>query len=43
VATPANWKQGQEVIISVAVTDEKAKEKWPEGWRTVKPYLRYVP
>jgi thioredoxin-dependent peroxiredoxin len=43
VATPANWKHGQEVIISVALTDEQAKQKWPEGWRTVKPYLRYVP
>ena len=43
VATPANWKHGQEVIILVALTDEQAKQKWPEGWRTVKPYLRYVP
>ena len=43
VATPANWKHGDEVIIVPAVSDEAAKEKYPDGWRTEKPYLRYVP
>jgi alkyl hydroperoxide reductase subunit AhpC len=43
VATPANWTNGGEVIIGAAVTDEQAKEKFPEGWRAVKPYLRWVP
>ncbi len=43
VATPANWKHGEEVIIVPAVSDEAAKEKYPDGWRTEKPYLRYVP
>jgi alkyl hydroperoxide reductase subunit AhpC len=43
VATPANWKHGEEVIIVPAVTDEAAKEKYPDGWRADKPYLRYVP
>jgi alkyl hydroperoxide reductase subunit AhpC len=43
VATPANWKQGEDVIIVPSVTNEEAKEKYPDGWREVKPYLRYVP
>ena len=43
VATPANWKHGDEVIIVPSVSDEAAKEKYPDGWRTEKPYLRYVP
>jgi len=42
VATPANWKDGEEVIIGGTVSDEAAKEKFPEGWRADKPYLRYV-
>ena len=42
VATAANWKHGDEVIIVPAVSDEAAKEKYPDGWRTEKPYLRYV-
>ena len=42
VATPANWNEGDEVIIGSGVTDEAAKEKFPEGWRAEKPYLRYV-
>ena len=42
-ATPANWKDGEEVIIGGTVSDEAAKEKFPEGWRADKPYLRYVP
>jgi alkyl hydroperoxide reductase subunit AhpC len=43
VATPANWKQGEDVIILASVTDEAAKEKFPGGWKTLKPYLRLVP
>ena len=43
VATPVNWKHGEEVIIVPAVSDADAKEKFPGGWREEKPYLRYVP
>ena len=43
VATPVNWKDGDDVIIVPAVSDEAAKEKFPGGWKTVKPYLRIVP
>ena len=43
VATPANWKHGDEVIIVPAVSDDAAREKYPTGWRAEKPYLRYVP
>ncbi|MCB1716082.1 MAG: peroxiredoxin [Candidatus Competibacteraceae bacterium] len=43
VATPVNWKDGEDVIIVPAVSDEAAKEKFPNGWNTVKPYLRIVP
>jgi thioredoxin-dependent peroxiredoxin len=42
VATPVNWKPGQDVIIPPSVSDEAAKAKYPEGWKTVKPYLRVV-
>jgi len=42
VATPVNWKQGDEVIISTAVSDEEAKQKYPDGFKTIKPYLRFV-
>jgi len=42
VATPVNWNQGEDVIIVPAVTDEQAKEKYPDGWKTLKPYLRVV-
>jgi alkyl hydroperoxide reductase subunit AhpC len=42
VATPVNWKQGEDVIIVPAVTDEQAKEKYPQGFKTIKPYLRTV-
>jgi len=42
VATPVNWKNGEDVIIVPAVTNEEAAEKYPEGWTTVKPYLRIV-
>jgi alkyl hydroperoxide reductase subunit AhpC len=43
VATPVNWKQGEDVIIVPAVSDEDAKTKFPEGWKTIKPYLRVTP
>ncbi len=43
VATPANWKQGDDVIIVPAVSDEQAKEKYPDGWETPLPYIRIVP
>jgi len=42
VATPVNWKQGDEVIIVPAVKDEEAREKFPEGWKSPLPYLRLV-
>ena len=42
VATPVNWKQGEDVIIVPAVSDEEAKSKFPKGWKTLKPYLRTV-
>ena len=42
VATPANWKVGDEVIIVPAVSNDEAKTKYPEGWKTLKPYLRLV-
>jgi alkyl hydroperoxide reductase subunit AhpC len=42
VATPVNWKPGEDVIIPPTVSDEAAKEKYPEGFRTLKPYLRMV-
>lgn len=43
LATPVNWKNGEDVIIPPAVTDEVAKQKYPGGWKTLKPYLRIVP
>ena len=43
VATPVNWKHGEDVIIVPAVSDEDAKEKYPDGWEAPKPYLRIVP
>ena len=43
VATPANWKQGEDVIIVPSVSDEEAKQKYPGGWKTLKPYVRVVP
>ena len=42
VATPADWQKGGDVIIVPALSDEQAKEKFPEGWKTLKPYLRVV-
>jgi alkyl hydroperoxide reductase subunit AhpC len=43
VATPANWKQGEDCIIVPSVSDDEAKQRFPGGWTTVKPYLRVVP
>jgi alkyl hydroperoxide reductase subunit AhpC len=43
VATPVNWKDGDDVIIVPSLNDEAAKEKFPGGWKTLKPYLRVVP
>jgi len=43
VATPVNWKPGQDVIIPTSVSDEEAKKKYPGGFKTLKPYLRVVP
>ncbi|MFN0279295.1 MAG: peroxiredoxin [Pyrinomonadaceae bacterium] len=43
VATPVNWKDGDDCIIVPAVSDEDAKSKFPAGWKTVKPYLRVTP
>ncbi len=42
VATPVNWKEGEDVIIVPSVSDEEAKRKFPGGWKTLKPYLRIV-
>lgn len=43
VATPANWKQGDDVIIAGSVSDDEARTIWPEGWESPRPYLRIVP
>jgi len=43
VATPANWKQGDDVIITTAVSDDEAKTRFPKGFKTLKPYLRLTP
>jgi alkyl hydroperoxide reductase subunit AhpC len=42
VATPADWKQGEDVIIAGSVGEEEAKQRFPEGWRAPKPYIRFV-
>jgi hypothetical protein len=42
VATPVNWKQGDDVVIVPAVSDEDAKKKYPGGWKTPLPYIRMV-
>jgi hypothetical protein len=43
VATPVNWQQGEDVIIAGSVSDEEAKETYPQGWKAPRPYLRIVP
>jgi alkyl hydroperoxide reductase subunit AhpC len=43
VATPVNWKQGEDVIIAGSVSDEDAKKTYPQGWKSPRPYLRIVP
>jgi len=43
VATPVNWKQGEDVIIAHSVSDEEAKKTYPAGWKSPKPYIRIVP
>jgi alkyl hydroperoxide reductase subunit AhpC len=43
VATPVNWKHGDDVIIVPSLSDEDAKKKFPGGWKALKPYLRLVP
>jgi thioredoxin-dependent peroxiredoxin len=43
VATPVNWKHGDDVIIAGSVTDEDAKKTYPQGWKAPKPYIRIVP
>jgi len=43
VATPVNWKNGEDVIIAGSVSDEDAKKQYPQGWRAPKPYIRIVP
>jgi len=42
VSTPANWQPGDEVIIAGSVSDEEARQKYPAGWKAVKPYMRFV-
>jgi alkyl hydroperoxide reductase subunit AhpC len=42
VATPANWRKGDDVIILASLSDEQARDKFPDGWRADRPYLRYV-
>ena len=43
VATPSDWKQGEDVIIVPSVSDADAKKQYPDGWKTLRPYLRVVP
>jgi alkyl hydroperoxide reductase subunit AhpC len=43
VATPVNWKPGDDVIIAGSVSDDEARQKYPEGWKSPRPYLRIVP
>jgi hypothetical protein len=43
VATPANWKQGEDVILAGSVSDEEAKKLYPQGFKAPKPYIRIVP
>ncbi|HEY5797576.1 MAG TPA: peroxiredoxin, partial [Bosea sp. (in: a-proteobacteria)] len=43
VATPVNWQNGDDVIILASVSDDDAKKQFPQGWTTLKPYLRVLP
>jgi alkyl hydroperoxide reductase subunit AhpC len=43
VSTPVNWQQGDKVIIAGSVSNDEAKEMWPDGWEEPKPYIRIVP
>ena len=43
VATPAQWQQGDNVIIAGSVSDDEAREKYPDGWESPRPYIRIVP
>jgi alkyl hydroperoxide reductase subunit AhpC len=43
VATPVNWKQGEDVIIAGSVSDDEAKKIYPQGWKAPRPYIRIVP
>jgi alkyl hydroperoxide reductase subunit AhpC len=43
VSTPANWKQGEDVILGGAISDDEAKKLYPQGWKSPKPYIRVVP
>src|SRR5438874_13685362 len=43
VATPVNWKPGEDVIIAGSVSDEEAKKRYPDGWKAPRPYIRIVP
>ncbi|SDF42924.1 1-Cys peroxiredoxin [Limimonas halophila] len=43
VATPADWQQGEDVIIAPSVSNDDAQKKYPDGWKTLKPYLRVIP
>jgi alkyl hydroperoxide reductase subunit AhpC len=43
VATPVNWKHGEDVIILPSVSEDQAKLQYPDGWRAPRPYLRFVP
>jgi alkyl hydroperoxide reductase subunit AhpC len=43
VATPVNWKPGEDVIIAGSVSDDEARQKYPSGWKSPRPYLRIVP
>jgi alkyl hydroperoxide reductase subunit AhpC len=43
VSTPVNWQQGDDVIIAPAVSDDEARERFPDGWEAQRPYLRIVP
>ena len=42
MATPVNWKQGEDVAVAAALSDAKAQQEFPNGWRAPKPYLRIV-